>query len=566
MKQNIPKNIPAYSQKSWLWPLVIALATVGWQVFSALSIWVVDLIIPIAALLGSRYGKHGIVMVALGGLPLLLSWQYGSLFGGSCMDIYLVSLVVSAMAASKWPGNSQLSIHSRRAYVLLFLLLPLSVGLYSSEGSGFQYDLIITFDVVVYLAVFLLGVSGYSTRLVVVTLAGFTIAGMLLEWLQLPGNAQELLGGTHAELPVFGYTQLRNLWIGYGLDNPATCFTAVGWFVAGKTVASMFETHEPPTLPWHRSYLPVVLLALVGLGWETNTYVAELITESDSAPTFMLLGSFYALPCAALLGGLLLRMRGVLLVLVMLLVFVLLDALIRANFEFLLPQFSFVVREPAAVMGFGALGIALRNRLLGTRDVWWSWQWASYIVITIVVIPIFFSLDSFFGFLWMVLSMIGSIVLGQWLAALRKRYLGWLPSHGGWLALLGVVVSIVLIVRSRETITQMVATIYEWSATTITSVQAGEGWDTPDGDETIAVIFLAAGCALFLAVLRRFLRDAPACVRDIRALFSALRGKPLVAEAVDVVAPVAIPDKSMWTRTREVFTTVVGAARNVAAI
>ena len=35
-----------------------------------------------AALLGQRYGRRGLIVVALGGLPCIIQWRYSSLFGG----------------------------------------------------------------------------------------------------------------------------------------------------------------------------------------------------------------------------------------------------------------------------------------------------------------------------------------------------------------------------------------------------------------------------------------------------------------------------------------------------
>jgi hypothetical protein len=546
---------------------MLLLVGIGIDVFETVSVWAIDLLIPGAALLGQRYGQRGLVVVALGGLPCIIQWRYSALFGGGCLDIYIASMIVCALAGSLWPHNG---LHQRRfswAYFLAFLFLPLSLGLYTAEGYGdASFQLVLQLKVLLYLFLFMLGVAGYYTRFVVATIAAFTLVGILLELLQLPGDAQALFGGTYAELPLFGYTELRTLWMEYGLDNPAMFFTAIGWFGAGKQVASMLETHEAAMRPWYRSYPPVVLLTLVGLGWETNTYLASAITGNEPSPAFMLLGSFYALPCAALMGGLLLRWRGVLLVLLLYLVFLVLDALIRADFDIVDPRFLIYVRDPTAVLGFGALGIGLRNRILGTHDVWWSWQWASYIVIMVAVLPVFFSLDSALGFLWLLLTLIGSVVIGKWLAALRKRYLGWLPTHGGWLALLGLLAFVIVGLRAQEFIGQMFAIVHAWTVSTITSVQAGEDWYAPEGEEFMALMFLLIGCALFFTVLQRFLRDAAACGHDIRAMIRSIQRKPRPDEVA--VPPVQNTSRmlSAWARIRSVITDCVTVARNVVAV
>jgi hypothetical protein len=544
------------------WLPILLVTGIGLQVTDATTLWVVHLVIPIAALLGSRYGSRGLAVVALGGLPLLLQWRYAALFGGACLDIYLVSLIVCKLAGSPWP---RLQPPSRTVCCLAFLLLPLSIGFYGSDSGEFTWQLVLVFEALFYLFLFLAGAAGFSARRIGAMLAGFTVFGMVLELLRVPQDAQQLVGGSYAELPLLGYTELRTLWMEYGLDSPAQLLTALGWYFVGTHVASLDAHSTKRMTAWHQTWLPVVLLALEGIGWEANSYLATWLTGSEPSSAFMLLGSFYALPCAALLAGLLLQWRGILLVLAMLLAFFMLDGLIRAEFDLLNVQFFFDLRDPAAVLGFGVLGIGLRNRLLGAAEVLWSWQWTSYIVIVAVLLPVLFSVESLLDFLWMILSAIGAIVIGKWLALLRERYLGWLPTHGGWLALLWLLAFLFIAARNVDVIAQMGAVVQEWITANAGSLRAGEGWYEPDGEEFTALLILAGGFVLFFSILKRFLHDAPSCGRDLRALIGILKGKRQVAELAVMPQPdQQIPD-SVWSRIGKFASSSAAVLRNVAA-
>lgn len=552
----------------WIWLPVLVLAGIGVQALATVTLWAVHLVIPLAAWLGARYGRRGFAVVVLGGLPLLVSWRYAALFGGSCLDIYLAALVVCTLAtSSSWPRIQRFRLPSAAACTLAFVLLPLSIGFYGSDAGEFTYQLALEFSALLYLFVFLLGAAGFSTRVFAALLAGCTLFGMTLELLQLPENAEQLFGGPYAELPILGYTRLRPLWMEYGLDSPAYLFTTLGWFAAGRQVASLSEGHAVH-IPWYRSWLPVALLALVGLGWETNTYVLTLITGSEPPPAFNMLGAFYALPCAALMAGLLLRWRGIWMVLALVLLFLLLDGLIRGRFDLLDIQPLFDLRDPAAVLGYGVLGIALRNRLLGTRDTLWSWQWTSYVVMTAVVLPVLFSLDSVLGLLWMLLAMIGSIVIGQWLARLRKRYLGWLPTHGGWLALLWLLAFLFVAVRSRDLLMQTAMMVREWAVANIESLQNRGGWYEPDGEEFIAMLLLSGVCVLFFSILQHLLQNASSCWGDLRELQSlvrnVVRGKQNSAGQGAEAVPATQVSTSAWPKLNRLAISSATALRNVA--
>jgi hypothetical protein len=197
----------------WPWLVILLLVGIGINVFDTMSVWAVDLLIPLAALLGQRYGQRGLVVVALGGLPCIIQWRYSSLFGGGCLDIYIASLIVCALAGSLWPHNDLRQRRFSWAYFLAFLFLPLSLGLYSAEGNGEgSFQIVLQLNVLLYLFLFMLGVVGYHTKPVVVTIAAFTLMGILLELLQLPGDAQALFGGTYAELPLSGHSGWNMAW------------------------------------------------------------------------------------------------------------------------------------------------------------------------------------------------------------------------------------------------------------------------------------------------------------------------------------------------------------------
>jgi hypothetical protein len=502
---------------------VLLLVSLQWRVIPTITIGAPELAIPIAALLGYRYQRRGLVAVALGGALLPLSWSYNAIYAGGYLDLYIASLLVCVLAGSRRPlvesiPNFRLSV----LYFCVFLVLPLALGIYGGKFGDFEVKAVLRFEALFYLFLFALGLSRLRTAAVVATLVGFTVFGILLEIIGLPSDASAVFGGPRAELPLYGLADLRYLWIEYGLDSPAEFLTGVGYFFAGRTLAAMERAHRLNRMPWYQTYGPVILLVIIALGWDLNRYAVSALTGLRLEPQFRILGSFYALPCAALLGGLLLRYRGALLVMLLVPLLWGLEGLSRSRFDFSASRMLFTLHEPLVALGFGVLGLALRDRALETSTVWWSTRWALYVLLLLVVLPAVIAPQTPLQFLALALGVLGGIALGLLAAWISKRFLGSLPTHGGWLSLISLLILGTLLWQQRTLITTLV-NMPEVMREIISALSQAKGRLELSNQTlifpTVALVFLW----LLLSAAYGFLRQAPDCARDLKELARVIR-------------------------------------------
>lgn len=306
----------------WIWIPVILLMSFEYRIGNA-TVTGLYLIIPLAVMLGVRYRRRGLVAVALGGLLFPIRLMLFPGLSGPHLDIYPIALVVCALAGSERPLRGWApAIQSPLRFFATFLLLPLAIGLYGRAISdAIEIKVAFDFQPVFYLFLFMVGLSRSRSGFVVTTLAVATLAGILLEMAGLPVDARALFNGSWAELPVYGFTNLRYLSLAYGLDSPAEFFTGLGYFLVGRLFGAMIETGHLPPQPWYRAYGLIAVLALLALGGELNDHAVAALTGLRPASHFRLLGSFFALPLAALLGGLLVRYWGILLLLPLVVLF-----------------------------------------------------------------------------------------------------------------------------------------------------------------------------------------------------------------------------------------------------
>lgn len=506
----------------WLWMPALLLVALQWRLLQSVTLSASELAIPIAALLGHRYQRRGLAVVALGGLLLPIGWSYAFVSVGPHLDLYLAALLVCALAGAKRPLVE--SVPSFRPSLLFFatlLMLPLAIWLYGANVGDVRVVVVLRFHALLYLLLFTLGLARFRVGLVIAALAACTLLGILLETLGLPRDARTLFGDSRAQFPLFGPTELRYLWIGYGLDSPAAFLTGLGYFLVGREFASLEESHPLAPMPWYRTYGAVLLLAVLALGSELNRYAISGRTGVPLPPYFRLLGSFFALPCAALLGGLLLRYRGLFMVLVLVPLFWWLDGLLRSGFNFRTPWLFLPLHEPFSVLGFGALGLALRDIALRTRTVW-SRRWTLYVLLFLLVLPSWIAPNSPLQVLLLALGFVGSIVLGTLTAWLSKRLLGWLPTHGGWLSLVSLLCLGALLWQHYATATIVFGGMPQLFAEILRGLSGGEV-DLELANDTL--IFPTMGLVflwLLLSAAYGFLRHVPDCARDLKGLARAL--------------------------------------------
>lgn len=259
------------------------------------------LVLPLAALLGKRYGLTGVIAVAIGGLAFVvelggLAW--GS-FGGN-PALYLVALAVAALFASdrplsdwlRWPGTAKAA--NWLAFAAPFLLV-------SGIGTGYMEaprgaDLRLGFSFfgasLGYFLLFLMGARGLRAWPVLLGLA----AVAALSW---GLNAAGLFGA-----PGPG----SSLRAAFRPLQPITAVAALVAFSAGAELGR-FLRGQPARGLWSRPYLSAGVLLFAWAGPECIAYAPWTI---GSVHGLTLLKAAVLLPLVSFVLGLLRGGRGVL--------------------------------------------------------------------------------------------------------------------------------------------------------------------------------------------------------------------------------------------------------------
>jgi hypothetical protein len=236
-------------------------------------------------------------------------------------------------------------------------------------------------------------------------------------------------------------------------------------------------------------------------------------------------------PLMALLGfaaALLPGRRGVLVALAALLGSLALESAIRGHW----PHLVIPAGDLLVLLGFAALGVGARDRLLGTSSCWWSTGWAVYLTL-VVVLAIDLGLPPFTVYLPLLVA--GAIALG-WGAQRLRRWL-----HGrdlrpspGWVALFTLAGTLSLVWSHIGSM---------WQALVQLATAGGLAATLTLLEDTWTVVFAALMTLwLLLTALKVFVEHLPAFLADLRrawqALVALLRRRPLPS------AGVAEPDAS----------------------
>ena len=250
------------------------------------------LVVPLAALLGSRYVLTGVIFVALGGLAFVVN--IGGTWGeiGGNPALYLVALAVAAIAAStrplaewqRWPADERMA--GWLAFAAPFMLaLEAGTAYMRLPDTGLWFAFRFPFAPLGYFLLFAMGARAVRLRW---PFAGL-IAAAALTW-ALERNG--LLAGSSRAAFFVAVEALR----------PATALAALAAFWAGGAMKSLLHGGGTPAF-WRRPGIVVPVLALL---W----FVPE-ITGSVQAK---LAGAAAVLSLAAFMAGLLRGARGVVLV------------------------------------------------------------------------------------------------------------------------------------------------------------------------------------------------------------------------------------------------------------
>jgi hypothetical protein len=350
---------------AWLWIPALWLLAFAWYA-GPFSFTPVFLAVPLAALLGERYGRRALWLVALGGLPLVAPLAtFGFVAFGSATDVYAVALAVCAMVVDERPLAERAPRFGALAFAAALVLLPMTLSVWGIELHGMRIDVVFGLTGLFWLFLFLLGWGGFPGGRALASLALATAAGMWLHTLA-PADGRVFFSGPQAQIPLFGLTQMEHLWWDYRFDTPAAFLVGVGYFAAGRLWAEMLRTRAAPLAP-RDAYALVLLVAALALGFVVNRAALLAIGfEADALPRYgFLIGAPLALPLMGLFGGLLLGQRGIAVAVLAVPAFWALDAFALSGFSFPLRAFEAGLHQPLCVLGFGLLGLAMRGRALG---------------------------------------------------------------------------------------------------------------------------------------------------------------------------------------------------------
>jgi hypothetical protein len=189
------------------------------------------------------------------------------------------------------------------------------------------------------------------------------------------------------------------------------------------------------------------------------------------------------------------------------------------------PNLRIGVSEVLVMLGFAALGIALRNQLLGGSQRWWSAAWAVYIAVVVAVM-----IDAGVPFFSVHLPIVLAIVVVVGLAAARLHswiHRGRSEPHAGWVAMLSLVALLSLVwahlVVMKDAVIQLIA-----AATVGPMIDRPEEW-------WVIGLFSILLLWLLLSSLQVLVVRISACIDDLRraarVAMALLRGQPVSAEA-----------------------------------
>jgi hypothetical protein len=482
-------------------------------------------VIPLAGWLGAAYGRQGFWAVLLGGLLLPLGLYLGPNSTGLHLDVYLIALLVCRMGAARWPLAKWVPVFgSKKLWVAAFVLLPLSVVIYDGELID-DLPVRLGFDLygLFLLWLFAIGVAGRRGRAVAIGLAAAAAVGMVLDMFGWPPKADAILDARRAYLPVLGLTELKRLGVDYGLNSPLGWLTGMGYFWSGRFVARLMDKGLGvlPS-PW-RACGWVTLAGVLALG-KWDYYLVARVLDWPRHTAFNVMGATPALILISLMAGMLLGRRGIGLTTGLVVLFWWLNGLVFSGFDFARPHIIIRLQEIVYAVGFGALGVRLRDRalreetfLISRRGVWYTLLLGAVVVSVLVEKS---PVSEKIVLLGVCAVIIGLAVLSRYL---RKRFAAWrTQAHSGWVSLLGVIVLAAIAWQRAGEIAEAGRSVQE-VLRNIAAVPVRDLARAVDGDMIFFVLFLLLYVWLFLTALQTLVKHLPAWIEDLKRLWAALR-------------------------------------------
>ncbi|MEQ6890099.1 hypothetical protein ABE957_15615 [Halomonas sp. CS7] len=446
---------------------------------------------PLAAMAGDRLGWRGVGLVAVGGL-LLPVGLYTPLGGFPArLDIYLVSLALAALLATRWPVPDLARTFRPSAGLFTVLaLLPLHVVV-AREGldSGVMVVVSVGLLPLLFFLLFLLGWARAPAVPVLAPLGLATAAGIALA----------LLDGAVLELP----SRLH-----YRLDTPADFLTGAACFLAGRYARLLvLEEASDRALP-RRPLVPLALLLTLWGGYPAwQALVERSVEHATLVDQFAPVGSALALPLAALLAGWRYRWRGIA-------GLMLIAAAVEAAGA-MLAWASANLGTLVVVIAFGALGNGLRDRRDGTRTAWPSGSRAGLFLAGMVSLPLILGLelDEVRDLAILALGVAALLALPFVFRVLLRRAGLWLSetSRRGWMALTGLTLLLLgLLPHLQEALGALGAVL--------AVIGFGEAWGWRSDEAVIIGLGVLAYLAMLLTAVGAVLRRLPAVLASAREL------------------------------------------------
>jgi hypothetical protein len=255
------------------------------------------LLVPLAAFLGRRFRGLGVLAIAIGGLPFMITiYSPLGLVGGS-PAVYFIALAAAAIAASPRPFLEcfRFPAGERSAWWLAFaspFLLVLYAGAAFVMEPALQVSWTFGFALIGYALVFALGVRGARFAPLLAGLAACALASWAVAYLlvSVPRGSPEI--------------RIAAL-------QPSMVLTALAMYTAGKASAA-FLKGEAPGVCWRRPWLTVALLVV--FLWFGPPPIAGIQIGLPFAPRLSIFQVAAALPLAGFMAGLLTGAHGTLFV------------------------------------------------------------------------------------------------------------------------------------------------------------------------------------------------------------------------------------------------------------
>jgi hypothetical protein len=535
----------------WLSVFAFAVCSLYARLFDLLgTLYLAPLAIPLAAWVGARHGRRGLAVVLLAGLFLIPGLVINRYSGYQpALDIWLVAVAAGLVAAADRPLPRLLPARPFGVTTLgLLVLLPFTFGLFGREMQGWDFgdDLVLTLEIhlhyVFYAGLFAAGLMRVGAWRVALLLAAALLVGVAARDLGAPWTAARLLDADRADLPLLGLVELEHSYVWYAFHTVPSFLAGLAFFVAGRLCGDFMRTGQPPSVVTSFALiLGVAVLAagilplrsatgLVeqGVGAFLDLFRGEAVAPAGETGAIETSGRwrspivFPLRPLIPLLGfaaAFLPGRRGVLPALAALVGFLALESAIRGHW----PHLVIPAGDLLVLLGFAALGVGARNRLLGTSSRWWSTSWAVYLTL-VVILAIDLGLPPFTVYLPLLVA--GAIALG-WGAQRLRRWL-----HGrdlrpspGWVALFALAGALGLVWSHMGSMWQALVQLATAGGFAAKLTVLEDAW-------TVVVAALMT-LWLLLSALKTFVEHLPAFLADLRrawqALVAFLRRRPLAS-------------------------------------